>query len=657
MSTIPSHLARVPNMLSAQVMFGSLSRATRDLLEMQVQLSSGLRINRPSDDTIGTATVSVLDDAIERREQRLRNLSHADSVLANVEVGLADLSSMLIEVKGIASSQIGLGSDEETRSSQARIIDEMLSEAISIANRQYQDLHLFGGDVTGKPPIVGLHGGLRYQGAGDGFETDLGRTRPLPITVSGETAFGALSARVEGDRDLDPVMVGSTRLSELGGARGRGVSLGSINVDVTPPGVDLTVDLSDAHTVQDVIDTLQTEIQTVDPGATVAIDAATGNRFEITPGAGVTITITDLSADATAADLGLDATFGPGPGTGADLDPRITELTDLALLNGLTIPLGSIRLTNAGQTRDVDLSGAQTVQDLMNIVHALDIGIRVEIGDDGDRLDFHNELSGGAMSIADLGAPATATELGVRTLTGTTRLEDFNDCLGVQILSGNVDPITGLPDPARDMDLRITDGDGTTFDVDFAGAETVQDILDAINAATGGVTVTADLVTTGNGIRLTDTSGGAGTLTVERLNGSFAAEDLGILGSGTPAEIAGEDRARVRVESLFSHLIALRDALDTNDDRGIALAGEKIDADIGLVTQARAEVGVRGRRVSAAVLRQEDLQIQDLSLKSQIQDLDFTEAAVRFSLLQQQLQAGLATASQVTRLSLLDFIG
>jgi flagellin-like hook-associated protein FlgL len=48
--------------------------------------------------------------------------------------------------------------------------------------------------------------------------------------------------------------------------------------------------------------------------------------------------------------------------------------------------------------------------------------------------------------------------------------------------------------------------------------------------------------------------------------------------------------------------------------------------------------------------------VQDLALKSSIQDLDFTAAAVRFSTLQQQLQAALSTAGNVTSLTLLDFL-
>ena len=95
----------------------------------------------------------------------------------------------------------------------------------------------------------------------------------------------------------------------------------------------------------------------------------------------------------------------------------------------------------------------------------------------------------------------------------------------------------------------------------------------------------------------------------------------------------------------------------TDDERGITLAAEKFDADISGLAEARAEVGVRSRRIASAVLREQDLRIQDMALRSQVQDLDYTEASIRFATLQQQLQAGLLTARQVTSLSLLDFLG
>jgi flagellin-like hook-associated protein FlgL len=199
------------------------------------------------------------------------------------------------------------------------------------------------------------------------------------------------------------------------------------------------------------------------------------------------------------------------------------------------------------------------------------------------------------------------------------------------------------------------------FDVDLAGSETVQDVLDAINlaaAAAGlnvGVDFEADLADTGNGLLIRDDTLPAGTTTVSSLNGSFAAEHLGIKGSSS-ANLVGEDRAKVAVDSVFSHLIALRDALKADDETGISIATDKLESDVNRLAEARADVGVRTQRVVDAVTREQELTIQDTNLKSLAQDLDFTEASIRFANLQQQLQAALATTSQIQNLSLLDFL-
>ena len=658
MSSIPSNLARVPNALASRIVLQALQRTQSSILTAQIQLATGQRVNHASDDPLATGLISVLDDVVERRDQWLRNLNHAEAVLNNVDAALADATDLVIEAKGIASSQIGIGSDTETRKNQAAVVDSLLLELFAIANRDYQQVHFFGGSATAGPPMSQLLNGYRYTGQGEGLANDLGMLNSINITLSGEDAFGALSARASGNFDLDPTLTANTRLVDLNGARGLGVTLGELQVDVG--GTLTTLDLTTAHTVGDIAEMLQTEIQLTDPTATVAISAG-GDAFEITGNLQL-ITITDLTGATTAADLGLDVAGGflAGPVTaGLDIDARITDQTLVASLPGLTQPLGSIRLSNAGQVRDLDLSTVTTVRELKNAVEGLGLGIRVEIADAGDRLNFINELSGGQMSIGEVTGGLTATELGVRTFATWTRLNDLNNGIGVQIRTGSVDPVTGLPDPASDLDFQIALKDGSTLDVDLAGAETIGDVLDAITAAAtvAALPVTATLAADGNGITITDSTVGAGATAITALNGSFAAEDLGMIGSTGSATLTSEDRATVAVESVFTHLLRLRDALLTDDERGITLAAEKFDADISGLAEARANVGVRSRRVASAVLREEDLRIQDMALRSQVQDLDYTEAALRFATLQQQLQAGLLTAQSVTSLSLLDFLG
>ncbi|MCP4938725.1 MAG: hypothetical protein GY921_06030, partial [Phycisphaeraceae bacterium] len=331
-------------------------------------------------------------------------------------------------------------------------------------------------------------------------------------------------------------------------------------------------------------------------------------------------------------------------------------------LDGVTTPLGSLRIENAGQVRVVDLAGVTTIGDLRDTVELLDIGVRIELGASGDRIAVKNELSGGAMSISEVGGGVTATELGIRNFSADTLLSDFNDGRGVAIRSGSVDPISGNLDPDADVDFTVSLHDGRSFDVDLAGAETVQDVLDAIKGAAGGIGLVvpgefdAGLASDGNGIAFTDLTVGGDDLSIERRNNSTAAADLGIQGSTAGATLAGTDRATVAVDGVFGHLKALRDALYADDESGIAFAVQRLEADIARSTEARAEVGVRARRVEDATIREEDLQVQDLSLKSTLQDLDFTDAAIRFSQLQQQLQAGLSTAGRITSLTLLDYL-
>lgn len=658
MSAIPAILARVPNQLASRIALAGIQNTNRDLLTLQVRLATGKEFTRPSENAIGASTVAVLDDAIERREQRVRNLAQADATLNALDTALSDVGDILQEAKGIGLSQIGVGSDAATRRNQATVVDSMINALLSIANREQRGIHFFGGDAHARTPFATLGEGIRYQGEGLGMRADLGLASDIRLTMGGPQAFGALSGRVEGDRDLDPSMTADTRLGDLRGANGRGVSPGTIEVEVG--GTPLSVDLSTADSVGDVLDRLNAAVQSIDPGATVAIDPATGDRLAITPSAGVDIVIRDSNTTTTAGDLGLAGTYtGGATGTGADLDPRITELTRLDSLSGLTLPLGEIAIRNGSATKRIDLSALETVQDFQNAVASANMGVRVEISEDGTRLNVRNELSGASMSIEEVSG-STASELGIRSFAATTRLADFNDGRGVRNATGAIDPQTGLPDPAADRDIRVTLRDGRSFEVEIEGAETVQDAVDRINAAALAAGIapaefTAVVSGSTNGLEFTDATAGTAT-TVADINNSGTATDLGIAGTFTSATFTGTDRATVAVDSVFSHLIALRDALLGDDERGIGIATELLETDFARATEARADVGVRSRRVADATGREEELGIQDLALRSSIQDLDFTSAATRFSQLQQQLEAGLAAASRSVNLSLLDYL-
>ena len=101
MSSISSVLGRMPNLLSSQTVLSSINRSNSQLLELQIKLSSGREINRPSENPVFASTISVLDDLLERRDQRVRNFSEASSLLGSVDSAMAEMSDLLLQAKGI----------------------------------------------------------------------------------------------------------------------------------------------------------------------------------------------------------------------------------------------------------------------------------------------------------------------------------------------------------------------------------------------------------------------------------------------------------------------------------------------------------------------------------------------------------------------------
>lgn len=637
MSSLPSSIGRVSTSMSANQMLANLRRTNVGLLKLQEQLSTGLRINRPSDDPAAIGTISSLRKVLEDFTQKLNNLDRASNVVDQTDQALGEASNLLIEATSVATSQIGIGSDADTRAAEATVIDGIIDSLLEISNRDYQDLYLFAGLKSSSAPFVEKFGGYQYVGSRTNLSDDLGGTRSIDINSNGAASFGALSSRVQGLVDLNPDATADTRIVDVNGARNFGVNLGTVAIDIN--GSVTNVDLSAADTLGDVADLINNAL-----GASGTLNV-TANGFTLTAGAGNTITIADISAGVVAADLGIDVAVASGSTVGGDIDPRLTALTDLTQLGAAVNLAGGIKITNGDTTRIIDTSTVTTVQDLVNAIKSADLGVRLEINDDGSGLNLINEVSGTELSIGENAGGSTAGDLGLRSFTGTTELGDFNLGLGVRIEAGK-------------DDLQIELGDGVTvIPVNLDGATTVQDVIDAINAAGGG-NVTATLAADGNGITLTDNVGGGSDFKVTALNNSFAAGDLGLLkNAGAASTLDGDDVATVKSDSILTHLMSLRDALRNNDERAITLAGEALQRDTTKLATERAKVGVRANAIASQIERTQDRQVATESLLSDVRDADYATAITRMTQLQQQLEANLRVSSSLLSLSLLDFIG
>ncbi len=654
MAVTPINIVRVSTNMQSISLLDTLRRNTLQLFLEQNRMATGNRLNAPSEDPVLAARAMKLSQTLEQQQQILENIRNANTFLSMTDSTIGEINDLLIQAHEIASEMVNSTADQSQRESMAQLVSGIIDQLVTIGNRMYAGRYLFGGQQTTQPPFVQEYGGVIYRGDTRSLTAQIDFGQSANINLNGAELFGSLTGVVEGAVDLNPILTRDTRLTDLNGVTGVSVGTGSILITMSSPAASFQVDLTTADTIGNVMDKLNAAAETagltVGPGGqfNAAINAA-GNGLQIDAGAG-TVSIMDVGQGTAARDLGIR---GSGASiVGADLDPKVTLMTSVdSLFGGTGAALGSIRIQNGATIKTIDLSGAATVQDILNTINGAGAQVKAEINAGGDGLNLVNQLSGSFMYVGEAGGN-TAELLGIRSFYGQTRLNTLNEGRGVSLTAG-VD------------DFRIVAKDGSSFNVNLDGATTVQDVLDAINnAATGaGVAVTASLAVTGNGIRLVDSTGGAGTLAVERLNYSYAIDDLGLNVTVTdPAdtELVGNDPNGVRPDSVFSALISLYEALTqggTNVEQAITAAGEKINQFIDSTNQWQGIVGGRSKAMQNRLDFTEDAVITTQALLSQTKDLDYTEAVTRFQLAQTTLKANLMSAQSMLSLSLLDFLG
>lgn len=205
---------------------------------------------------------------------------------------------------------------------------------------------------------------------------------------------------------------------------------------------------------------------------------------------------------------------------GMSITRSSNTVTDV--IDGLTLSLRSEDSPTTDITISVTSDTSDAVEALQDFVDAYNAVVTFS----NTNASYDSEAEEAGILIGDssiLNVQSTLGSLLTRSVStlASQQLTDLNDGAGVP--SGSI---------------SITDRSGNTAVVDLTSAETLQDVLDAINYATG-IDVTASVNRAGTGIVIQDNTAGAGTFSISEVNGGTTASALGILGSTVSSKISG----------------------------------------------------------------------------------------------------------------------
>jgi flagellar hook-associated protein 2 len=328
---------------------------------------------------------------------------------------------------------------------------------------------------------------------------------------------------------------------------GDGVQRGQIRI-TDRSGNSGVIDLRFAKTTRDVV-------EAINGSSTINVTASLdGDAIRLTDNTGQTVSnliVQKVGAATTAADLGL---AGINVAANTALGSDIVELgsgTSLDLLNdGRGVDFNKsladieVNFRDGSAALQIDFTNVSDLGDVIDTINAAaPTRLAAALSADGDRIELTDLTvdSGGTFEVTSLFGGRTAEDLGLTGAAAGATISGDRLQAGLSgVLLSSLGGGYGLGALGQ---ISLTDRNGATAVVDLSTAETLDDVVELINASAVGVE--ASINAGRNGLLLEDSSGGSGNLIVaDGGDGRQTATKLGLVVNDSVGSVDGGSLSR-----------------------------------------------------------------------------------------------------------------
>ena len=144
---------RVTEVTKRDHVIDNIQRSSGKLQDIQIQMATGRRLNKTSDDPIGAARSQDIVATMSSQKQLLQNVEDNIAWLQRSELEISGINEMLGQIRTLALSQSGSDSNEETRQMVAREFSAARRTLFDTGNAREGKLYLFSGIKSLSPAL------------------------------------------------------------------------------------------------------------------------------------------------------------------------------------------------------------------------------------------------------------------------------------------------------------------------------------------------------------------------------------------------------------------------------------------------------------------------------------------------------------------------
>jgi flagellar hook-associated protein 3 FlgL len=161
------------------------------LAAAQSQVSSGKRIEKPSDDPLGAERAMRLNDQLATTSGYRNAVDESRSWLDATDSALDSLNQIVQHVRELTLQAANGSTSDAGRQSIKQQIDQLTEEAKSTLNSAYDGRYIFSGTKTDTPPYSAATGDA-YQGDASPVVRQIGPGVSVQVNVTGDDVLSGL---------------------------------------------------------------------------------------------------------------------------------------------------------------------------------------------------------------------------------------------------------------------------------------------------------------------------------------------------------------------------------------------------------------------------------------------------------------------------------
>lgn len=179
---------RISTAHSFESSIANLQKRQSDMAQSQMQLTSGKKVNAPSDDPIAAARAERALASMSRDDANQRSLDASRNVMQLSESSIGDAVSLLQTAReAMIAAGNGSYTDKE-RQALALKLKDVRAQMLTIANRSDgSGGFVFGGQGSASPPFLDTTSGVQF--VGQGGQVQAASSESLNLTVDGEQTW------------------------------------------------------------------------------------------------------------------------------------------------------------------------------------------------------------------------------------------------------------------------------------------------------------------------------------------------------------------------------------------------------------------------------------------------------------------------------------